>query len=82
MATITHPRVRNVAPNVFGGKQEDWDEFACKLMIFTGLQGTSVARMIKMAETKTEPIKDESMLVEPEKKVDELTLSRHVFFVN
>ena len=59
MATVTHPNVRNVAPKVFGGKQEDWEEFALKFRIFIGLQGTSIARMLKMAETKMDPIRDE-----------------------
>ena len=79
MATITHPNVRNAAPKVFGGKQEDWEEFAFTFRIFIGLQGTSIARMLKMAETKMEPRRAERMIVEPSKKIDDLTLSRHVF---
>ena len=79
MATITHPNVRTVAPKVFGGKQEDWEELAFKFRIFIGLQGTAIARMLREAEATSEPIKDETMRLDAERKVDELILSRHTF---
>ena len=78
MAAITRPNVRNIAPRVFGGKQEGWEEFAFKFRIFIGLQGTSVARMLRGAEAKTGPITDENMKLDREGRVDEVTLSRHV----
>ena len=79
MATITHPNVRNIAPRVFGGKQEDWEDFAFKFRIFIGLQGTAIARMLREAEAKTGPIADGRMKLDKEGKVDEATASRHVF---
>ena len=77
MATISHPNVRNIAPRVFGGKQEDWEEFAFKFRIFIGLQGTAIARMLREADATTEPIKDDIVKLDREGKADEVALSRH-----
>ena len=78
MATITHPNVRNLAPRVFGGKQEGWEEFAFTFRIFIGLHGTAIARMLREAEAKTGPITDDSMKLDKAGKVDEATTPRHV----
>ena len=56
-----------------------WEEFAFKLRIFIGLQGTAVARMLREADAKIEPIKDEGMKLDREGKADEVALSRHIF---
>ena len=76
MATISHPKVRNIAPRVFGGKQEGWEELAFKFKIFIGLQGTAIARMLREAAAKTEPIKDEGMKLDREGQADDRRTAR------
>ena len=71
--------MRNIAPRVFGGKQEDREDFAFKFRIFIGLQGAAVARMLREAEATTEPIKGESMQLDREGQADEVALSSHIF---